>query len=74
MVDLKPVQSSNIKAVGHDGADLHVEFANGGHYSYAGVPDELHQRLANSHSPGKFLQAHVIGKFPHTKIDPEADK
>lgn len=69
MVDLKPVKSSNIKAIGHDGADLHVEFANGGRYSYAGVPGELHQRLMQTDSPGKFLRAHVVGKFPHQKIE-----
>lgn len=74
---MKPVQSSTIAAVGHDGKQLTVQFKNGGTYDYPDVPIELHDRMMAAHdageSIGKFFHAHVkAGGFAHIKREDAA--
>lgn len=65
---LKPVKSSNIEAIGHDGASLIVKFKSGGTYHYHDVPPEHHDAMLAADSPGGYFHAHVKGKFKHTKM------
>jgi hypothetical protein len=46
-MELKPVKSSNIEAVGFDEEtqELHVQFKGGTVYAYDSVPSEIHQEL-----------------------------
>ncbi|MEJ0050917.1 MAG: KTSC domain-containing protein [Methylovirgula sp.] len=70
---LTSVKSSNVDAVGHD-ADaraLHVRFKSGDHYVYAGVGREIFDLAMASDSIGRFIAAHVKGKFEFTKLDRE---
>ena len=71
-VTMKPVQSSNLDAIGydHDTKTLHVRFkGNSGTYTYEGVPADVHDRLtAPNQSIGGAFHKHVKGKFPHTKV------
>lgn len=55
--NLIPVESSNIAAIGHDGADMYVQFKNGGLYCYEGVPHEDYLDLMAAESKGKALRA-----------------
>lgn len=62
---LVPVMSSDIAAMGYDPdlAELQVQFQTGRIYSYANVPPELYDALANAPSKGSFL-ATFIRKQP----------
>lgn len=70
MVQMVPVQSSNVKAIGHDPEtqELHVHFHNGGQYVYAEVPAEKHQALVAADSIGNHLHAHIKGKHAHRRL------
>ena len=63
------VNSSNVKAVGHDpnAMELHVEFHSGDRYIYADVPAAVHRDLIAAPSAGRFLHANVRGKFAGRK-------
>ena len=65
-----PVVSSNVSAIAHDekSNELHVQFKNGSHYVYEGVPSHIFHRALGSESIGKFLSEHVKGKFDHRKL------
>ena len=56
-----PVQSSNIRSIGHDPLTntLEVEFVNGGVYQYDGVPAEKHSALVGAESIGRHLHQHI---------------
>jgi hypothetical protein len=68
------VSSSNLHSVGYEGDTLQVAFkdsktgAISGIYDYAGVPATVHMDLMTADSQGKYLAAHVKGKYPHTKV------
>lgn len=64
------VASTNIGAIAHDAVagELHVQFKNGSHYVYAGVPRTTYEKMRSAESVGKFLQEHVKGKFDHRKL------
>lgn len=63
MVDLKPVNSSNISHIGYDASskEMHVTFSSGSTYSYAGVEPEHH---------GAFVSAESIGSHFAQQIRP----
>jgi hypothetical protein len=69
MVEMVPVSSSAVKAVGYDEhkRELHVQFASGARYVYEGVPPEKHQALRDAASIGKFVNAHVKGAHSHRR-------
>ena len=58
-MDMTPVKSSNIAAVGHEGDTLHVQFKNGKTYAYEGVSADKHQALMTAESPTKHLNAEI---------------
>lgn len=67
-MDMKPVKSSNIQAVGHEGGKLRVQFTNGSTYEYDDVPSGLARSLANAESPGSFFSQNIRGKYEHKKV------
>lgn len=62
---LNPVKSSNVEAVGYDAASqtLLVRFKGGKTYSYAGVPVTVNTALGQAESVGRFIGAHIVGKY-----------
>lgn len=58
---LTPVQSSNIKAIGHDADknELHVQFQSGTTHVYSGVDADKHNALVNADSIGSHFHHHV---------------
>ena len=69
-MELHPVKSSNIKAVGYD-ADaqrLVVEFHTGKRYAYVDVPPEVHQNLMGAKSIGLFFGLNIRGKYGTEKM------
>lgn len=67
-VDLKPVVSSSLSAVGYDeGAkELHVRFKSGKVYVYKHVPAFTYRNMLRAPSIGKFHAAHVKDVYPFT--------
>lgn len=65
-----PVSSSNIRSIGYDPATqtLEVEFLNGGIYHYHGVPPAEYQALMAAASHGTYLNAHIKGRYPYTRV------
>lgn len=64
-MNLVPVKSSNIAAIGHDARanELHVQFKSGARYVYGGVDAVRHAEL---------LAARSIGSHLHAVIKPRA--
>lgn len=60
-IEMKPCQSSQVKAHGYDSATkkLRVEYSSGGVYEYQGVPQTLYDGLCNCKSVGQFLNSKV---------------
>ena len=69
-MQLKPVVSSNVVAVGYEpaGGQLVVQFKSPGYYRYDGVPQSFYFALLASPSIGKFLNMEIQPRFPVTKL------
>lgn len=67
MPDLTPVTSSNIEAIGHDGADLYVKFSTGPVWRYRDVPADVHAEMLNSKSVGSFFARQVKPNYKGEK-------
>lgn len=68
-VEMKPVKSSNICAIGFDPETktLHVAFSNGSVYRYHDVDAEKHAALMKADSVGGHLNAHIKGAHKFSK-------
>lgn len=64
-------KSSQIESHGYDPVTntLAVKFHSGHTYHYAGVSAEKHAEMCKCESVGKFLGAHVKGKFEYVRTD-----
>jgi len=69
-MQLHPVESSNIAAVGHDPDTnrMVVQFKNGGLYEYPDVPVSEYQLLMSAESVGRYYSANIRGKYEGRKI------
>ena len=69
MVERQPVQSSNVKSVGHDPKTntLAVEFKDGSVYHYHDVPKDVHESLVSAKSVGGFIHANIKGAYKHSR-------
>lgn len=56
---MRPVKSSFIGSIGHDGDVLHVEMLNGDTYEYSGVTAEEHAALLGAQSIGGHFIQHI---------------
>jgi hypothetical protein len=66
---MRPVESSNLDAVGWSDGMLTVRFRSGSVYSYAGVPRGVYQRLLHAESKGRFFSAHIRNQYMYTRED-----
>lgn len=60
---MKSKQSSNILAIGHDGASLYVTFRTGRTYIYNHVPPAIFDDLDNASSTGSFFNEHIKNTY-----------
>lgn len=75
LITTKPVESSNIAAVGYHvlSSTLEVHFRNGTIYRYAGVPDTVYEAALTAVSIGSFLSREVFKQpYPFTKYPTDA--
>ena len=68
-MDREPVNSSNVVSVGYDPSSetLEVEFKNGV-YQYYNVPEFMYDRLMQSASIGKFVNAEIKPSYACSKV------
>jgi hypothetical protein len=70
-MDMIPVDSSNLSAIGYDyeTATLRIDFLKGRSYEYYGVPAELYEGLLSAGSKGQFLNMYIKkAGFTYSKI------
>lgn len=66
-VEMIPVQSSNVVAIGWGKDDsLYVEYLNGT-YRYLGVDKTIFEELLASKSKGKYINENIKGKYSYMK-------
>lgn len=66
---LKPVESSNIEAVGHAGSRLFIRFKGGSLYSYEGVSEKVYHEGLAAPSVGRWFRSKISGHHTHTRHD-----
>lgn len=68
-IEMKPVQSSNIKAVGYEAESqtLAIQFGAGSVYHYSGVPSDVYDDLLKAESFGRFHAQNIKGKFEYER-------
>lgn len=70
MIDLHPVQSSNIQMVGYDPntKELHVLFHSGASiYVYQQVPDDEYEAFVSADSLGRHFNQHIKNEYQFTR-------
>ena len=72
----KPVDSSNIAAVGWDPRTmiLEVEFHHGGVYHYLEVPKSEYGDFIHADSIGKYFHKHIRPTYSYRKAEEEAEE
>lgn len=68
---VRPVTSSNIASIAHDGENLYVSFKSGGTYRFDDVPAETFDAMCEAESCGKFFHANIKGKHTSSKLEDE---
>lgn len=71
MIQMVPVASSNITAIGLDDDGLIVEFKGGGRYRYANVTPDTFAAFVASESKGKWFASEIKAKpdaYPVEKL------
>lgn len=68
-MEMRSVESSNVRAVGYDAETrtLRVEYKGGGVYEYPNVEPSLYADLLAAESVGKFCHQHVK-RLPFKKL------
>lgn len=67
-MNMIPVSSSNISAIGYEGSTLYVRFNNGSLYEYYSVPVSTYNGLMSASSHGSYLASHVKGAYRYKQI------
>lgn len=67
-MQMQPVQSSMIKAIGYRRRVLHVTFNNGQTYEYKGVPRVYFDGLRTAPSKGRFFNVLIKGSYPYKEL------
>ena len=68
-VQMIPVSSSNVAAIGYDAANqrIYVRFVNGPGGYYEGCDADLFQAFLDSDSKGSFLGRKLKGVYPYSR-------
>lgn len=68
-INMIPVTSSSVGAIGYDAGTLQVEFKNGGDYIYFGVPQVKFEKLKEAQSVGRAYHDLIRGKYECQKLE-----
>ncbi|MGP8163454.1 MAG: KTSC domain-containing protein [Acidimicrobiales bacterium] len=68
--EMVPVISSNLATVGYDAAacELRIQFLSGHLYAYSNVPPEVHERLMNASSKGRYFYYYIRFRYRYRRI------
>lgn len=69
-MDMQPVESSQIKALGYEPETqtLAVQFNNGATYQYADVPEYQWEALRSADSVGRHFAQSIKGRYETLKV------
>lgn len=69
-MEMTPVSSSNIAAVGYDEGSqtLQIQFINGTSYQYFDVPEQIFIELRDAGSIGAYLASNIKGVYRFSKV------
>ena len=70
MPDMKPVNSSNLSAVGYEAQmmQLYVRFRSGALYVYYDVPVRIYEGLMKASSHGKYHDAFIKNAYRYKRL------
>lgn len=68
-MNMNPVISSNIAAVGYDGSTLRILFHSGGLYDYYNVPASVYENLMHATSKGHYHACNIKGVYRYSRIN-----
>lgn len=70
-MDMKPVDSTNIKRVGHDPATnkMRVQFHSGATWEYDDVPEHHHTGIMGADSPGSYFHANIKNRHKGRMVE-----
>jgi hypothetical protein len=64
-MDMIPVDSEAVSAIGYDGSSLHLTWRSNGKTSvHPGVPEWKHTELMQAASKGKYIAKHIRKQHP----------
>lgn len=66
MIDLIPVESDAVSAIGYSNGTLTIQWNGGKTYNYSGVPQAVYNGLMAAESKGKYIAQHIRKQYPGT--------
>jgi hypothetical protein len=57
------LNSTMIISAGYENGVMEIEFNNGKRFQYAGVPQDVYDRLMRHSSPGSYFHQNIKGKY-----------
>lgn len=67
-MNMIPVNSSNLSAVGYEGNTPRILFHSGWMYDYTGVPEDVYNNLLNASSKGSYHAEYIKNSYPYHRI------
>ena len=68
MINMTPVESANVVAIGYGDNTLYVKYSSG-MYKYDNVPTEVAEKLFKADSKGRFMNDYIKGSYNCTKLN-----
>ena len=68
MIDMIPVESSNVVAIGYGDNTLYVKYSSG-MYKYDNVPKEVAEKLFKADAKGRCMNDYIKGSYNCTKLN-----
>ena len=67
-MEMVPVVSSQVAAIGFENGVLRVQFSSGAEYEYTGVPESVFNEMKSAESVGRYFGANVKAKYPFSRV------
>lgn len=67
-MNMIPVISSNLAAVGYEGSTLRIRFKSGWTYDYYNVPMSVYENLMNASSKGSYHAENIKNVYPYRRV------
>lgn len=65
---MRPISSSNLRAVGFENGTMRILFHSGGLYEYYNVPDSAYRGLVSAGSAGSYFHSFIKGRYSERKV------